>query len=802
MYFNKIPPAANFRFREGMRSILGSAQSGFSYTLDTLGGGLFRYQVDAARWEQKSHAVLDTDAHRDTPSSAAVEVATSGDINITLDGTTLLKSHARKELGVLGQKWVMGFEYADDMRFYGLGQKNTGFEKTGQICKFWNTDAFADFGVLRAENEATDPLYTSIPYLLIKRETGCVGILMNNPYPTFMNLAAKENIAHLLDAQEAEVPSIMLGSYDGTPDLYFIVGKDVREVTRKLQRLCGITPMPPLWALGYHQCRFGYRDLADLEELDAKFTELEIPCDGLWLDIDYMDSFKVFTVDKEGFRNHGERIKALQDKNRKIVPIIDPGVKNKPGFEVFDDGQAHDVFCKTCEGDLFSGFVWPGRTAFPDYSLARTREWWAVQVQAFTEKYNFDGYWIDMNDPSTGSSELEDMLFNDGADDHASYHNQYALGMQNATLEGLKRSQPDKRPFIISRSGFISTSRYSALWTGDNWSNYFHLREGIAMSLNLSLSGVPFNGPDVPGFAGVASPALAVDWHKAGFLFPFFRNHSALDAPEQEPWRFEAPYRDVIIHYIRLRYKLLPYLYNLFIEHAEHGDPMLRPIFYEFPKLSTCFNQVGDQFMVGPAIMQAPTVEEGQMQRTVRFPKTEWFDARSGAWLSGGKELSVSNKLDSTPLFFREDHIVPMLCGEQTQQDKDLSNIELHVFLRKESTARATLKYSFDDGETIQQCGNAQTSLRIEAYAQAGTLHIEVHDYVENFESLHACVITYDDYEQIILTHAGRSEPIPAQAASVRLTGEALSTQQSDHFTLSPRCLIISSNEPVQPALT
>lgn len=789
MNFNKIPPAINFHyFSERNEALLASQSNDFTASLAACGGGVYRYRIDSQKWTQKSQVRLNLDGFAHCTDDSALSVSDRGALDIKFKGKTLLSSFSDREFGVLGKKWNLSLRYHESMNFYGLGEKNTGMEKSGQICKFWNTDALFDFGFTRVEKEATDPLYASVPYVLIEQEEGCVGILLNNPYPSFMNLGARETIANLLDAKEAAPPCISIGAYDGTPELYFIVGASVKEVTRTLQRLTGLTELPPLWALGYHQCRFGYRDLADLEALDRQFEALEIPCDGLWLDIDYMDSFKVFTVDKVGFANHGARIKRLQEKGRKIVPIIDPGVKHQPDFKVFQSGQAIDAFCKTPEGGIYSGFVWPGRTAFPDFSMSKVREWWAQQVRTFTEQFGFDGYWIDMNDPSTGSSDLEDMLFNNGQDNHDSYHNQYALGMQEATRAGLAQAIGDKRPFIISRSGFIGSQQFSAIWTGDNWSNYFHLRESIAMTLNLSLSGIPFNGPDVPGFAGEASPELAVDWHKAGFLFPFFRNHSANMSPRQEPWQFEAPYYGAMVHFIRLRYKLLPYLYNLFIEHTQTGDPYLRPLFYEFEQDREQLGQIGDQFLVGASILQAPIVHEGDNNREVYLPDAGWLDTGQGRWLKGGQVVPVKTQLRSTGLYIREGAMIPMQIGTPTTPEKDLTAIELHIFSKADTEGCFYYTYAFDDGATKDA---PISQVKFETEVVRNKLHVRVLQSELKDSRLHVKFISYAGFEEICLEQSGTSTKLLRKESSFELNGIALPIQSTERVEIESDTLAL-----------
>ncbi|HBR94212.1 MAG TPA: hypothetical protein DEA90_08615 [Opitutae bacterium] len=514
------------------------------------------------------------------------------------------------------------------------------------------------------------------------------------------------------------------------------------------------------------------------EQVRAQLSEH--PHCGLWLDIDYMDAYKVFTVVKDGFENHRRRIKALQDNGRKIVPIIDPGVKYSEGYPTFDSGRESDVFCKTSDGHIYSGFVWPGRTAFPDYSQESAREWWAKQLEQYTTEYAFDGYWLDMNDPSTGSAELEDMRFNHAQDSHSCFHNQYAYGMQQASRKGLSAAIQQKRPFILSRSGFISSSRYSAIWTGDNWSNYFHLKASINMSLNLSLSGIPFNGPDVPGFEGDAPPQLAVDWFKAGFLFPFFRNHSAANTRQQEPWAFEDPYRQVIIHYIRLRYKLLPYLYHLFMEHAEHGDPILRPLFYEFSHNETRFDQLEDQFMVGPAIMQAPFVHEGENSRSILLPAGRWWDARSGRWLAKQSELNISADLESTPLFIRDGSIVSMLPGERKSQQSDLSDIECHIFISEDYQAPVTWTYRFDDGKTVDA---PQSELRLQFKQDGESLVLTCLEHSLKNKTLKIRFVAHGKFNELHLQKSTQCTKLSLQPYLIRLTGSTITAQATAPIT-------------------
>ena len=605
------------------------------------------------------------------------------------------------------------------MLFYGQGEKNNGFEKTGSFTKFWNTDVWGDFTPEQYRNGVTDPMYVSVPYLLIKRGNTYAGMLINDPYSVFMTLNAK------LDwLPDGEKSGIVIGASDGMPDIYIIPGPSLDDVTTTLQRLIGVTPRPPLWALGHQQCKWGYRSHKDLAGIRARFQKENIPNDGLWLDIDYMDGYRVFTFNKDHFSEPKRQIDELTEAGGHVVPIIDPGVKREAGYAVYDDGMKHDVFCKTAEGEPYVGFVWPGATVFPDFSLPASRDWWARRVKAFAES-GIHGAWIDMNDPSTGRSELSDMRFDGGTLPHESYHNQYALGMAMATRDGFLKANPGVRPFLISRSGFISTSRFSAIWTGDNYSNFHHLKKSIEVTLNLSLSGIPFNGPDVPGFGGTPTDELARKWYKAGFLFPFFRNHAIIDAPHQEPWCFPKVSAAVIAKFIRLRYKMLPYLYNLFIEQEESGRPMLRALMYEFADTAgNSLSHIDDQFMAGPSLMHAPVVAEGAEKRDITFPDSMWYDLSTGLWIAGGKRRAYISKLDATPLFAADGSIVMMQEGERTTNRNDLANVEAHIFLRTEK--KASVRYTIDDGETFAYRRGGETHVDIEAKRAGTTLAIRI----------------------------------------------------------------------------
>jgi alpha-glucosidase len=483
--------------------------------------------------------------------------------------------------------------------------------------------------------------------------------------------------------------------------------------------------------MGYHQCRWGYQAESDFTALKDDFQKFDIPVSALWYDIDYMDEYRVFTWDRTDFPAPAELNNTLKEAGIRTVTIIDPGVKLESGYPVYDGGKEQDVFCKTASGRDYVGSVWPGDTVFPDFTLETVRDWWADQVAGFLRKSAIDGVWLDMNDPSTGFSIAEDMRFENGEVAHDRYHNQYANFMARASLKGFDRIDPQARPFLLTRSAFTGIQRYSAVWTGDNASNWRHLRMSIPCTINLGLSGVAFNGPDVGGFMGHTTPELLVRWYQAGFLFPFFRNHTMLNSKAQEPWQFGTECLAYVRETIKTRYRLLPYLYNCFFEHYLTGDPILRPLMYEYQGRE--FENLDDQFLIGSQIMIAPILhgeEQGReivtrgarcQLRSITFPPGWWFDLNRDEWVEGAKTIRYAAGLDEVPLFIRDGSIIPYYPGPLRNSLMDLKALELHIFSREQP---ASLSYFIDDRQTRRyQTGDYNT---VQIDARIGDRQIQV----------------------------------------------------------------------------
>lgn len=751
MFFHKFPLAANFEFSTvSPDGALPFRNGPCQLRARTLTGGVHHVRVTGDQWDV-NHSAAGLPATETPPADSTLVFADDRSVRLEdAGGNCLLASLPGRFFGRCGPASIFEFIREEGDQFYGLGEKWTGFEHSDLTTKFWNTDVWQDFNSAAYIHgrPAPDPVYVSVPYLIVRRRGRYLGLLLDNPHATFVSTGVKstiadqmdvdsseQHLAEILDAAAADTAdgprphrhpgTIRLGADEGQPNLYIFAAPSLPELTRTFQRFIGTTPRPPAWALGYHQCRWGYESEADLRDLDAKFREHGIPADGLWLDIDYMLGYRVFTLDPKHFTDPAATLAELSAAGRHVVPIIDPGVKLEPGYDIYDRGRAASVFCENPQGLEFVGMVWPGQTVFPDFSLPSARAWWADEVAAFAS-LGFRGAWLDMNDPATGAADTRDMLFDHGTKPHATYHNQYALGMAIATRDGFLKAHPEHRPFLLSRSGCLGSTRYAAIWTGDNYSNYHHLENGVATTLNLALSGIPFNGPDAGGFGGDTTPALIRDWFKAGFLFPVFRNHSMLETRRQEPWAFDEQTLTTLGHFIKLRYRLRLYLYQLFIEHETTGDAILRPLFYDFddtPDLP--LGLIADQFLVGPSILQAPFLREDQPTRDVILPGDRpWYDLAAATWRPGNQRITATAAPDSTPIYVRDQSILPLARLAPEQNEFDATRVDFHVFLATDQTA--TIRYVIDDGDTLAYQRGESSVCTIEAARHGEQLAIRV----------------------------------------------------------------------------
>ncbi|MCP5157893.1 MAG: alpha-glucosidase [Gammaproteobacteria bacterium] len=691
--------------------------------------------------------------------AGSVELRTSY-LRLELAGVAL---HTVAEgVGVCGESLLLNFALSGVEGCYGFGERTRRLDKLGDSAECLTVDVVAVFRHTYARDDY-DPTYVAIPLAILKIGENFLGLFFDNPGHAVM------------DAGKSRPGEFWYQAFGGLTDLYALAGPTLAEVVRRYAALTGRAPLPPLWALGYHQCRWSYRSAAEFRRLAAQFAAADLPVSALWYDIDYMDGFRLFTWNREAFPDPAELNHELQAAGIRAVTIVDPGVKYEPGYAVYDSGRERRAFCQTASGRDYVGKVWPGDTVFPDFTLESARDWWAGWLADFLRDSAVDGVWLDMNDPATGYSRSEEMRFDHGAISHDRYHNQYAHFMAMASRAACDRLDPDGRPFLLTRSACAGTQRYSAVWTGDNASNWKHLRMALPCSLNLGLSGVAFNGPDVGGFMDDTNAELLVRWHQAGCLFPFFRNHAIQHSRQQEAWQFGPGPLAAIRGAIRTRYRLLPYLYQCFFSHWRDGDPIIRPLLYHYSGPE--YAHLDDQYLVGDALLVAPILHgEGQgpeitrhgvtlQERSVRLPPGGWFDLNRGAWLEGDCVLHYAAALDELPLFVRDGAILPYYAGPLRNGFMDLSTVELHLFCRAQA---AQFDYGLDDRETRRYQRGDYGVAHISAVIEDARLRMEITeagDYPQGTVTFTPVLYGRPDMQELALTVNGHTENRPLQSS-------------------------------------
>lgn len=526
--------------------------------------------------------------------------------------------------------------------FFGLGDKPTDFNLRGKRFHNWNTDTYSF-------SKHQDPLYRSIPFYLSLKEGNAYGIFFDNTYKTHFDFAHEDQNKTSFWADGGEL------------QYYYIHGPHMMDVVKRYHTLTGTHKLPPMWALGYHQCRWSYYPESKLHDLAKNFRDRKIPCDALYLDIDYMDGYRCFTWNKRYFPNPKKMIKELSDDGFKTVVIIDPGIKVDENYWVFKEGKDNKYFCRRSDDYFMEGHVWPGRCQFPDFTNPEVRKWWGTLFKELVE-VGVAGVWNDMNEPAVfGAGTFPDDVRHDYdgyRGSHRKAHNVYGMQMVRATYDGLKLLQKNKRPFTITRAGYSGLQRYSCVWTGDNVATWEHLKLGSLQMQRLSVSGIPFAGTDIGGFSGEPTGELFTRWIQLGVFSPFMRAHSAGDTAEREPWSFGAELEAINKKFIELRYRLLPYIYAAFWEHHKYGFPILRPvIMLEQDNASNHYRE--DEFTFGDKILVCPVLDEGATTRKLYLPAGTWYNYWTHEAMEGAQEHTAAAPLDSMPIFVKAGSVIP-----------------------------------------------------------------------------------------------------------------------------------------------
>ena len=518
-------------------------------------------------------------------------------------------------------------------------------------------------------------------------------------------------------------------------DYYLIWGPGPAQILETYTQLTGRMSLPPRWALGYHQSRWSYNSEDKIRQVAQEFRQRQIPCDVIHFDIDYMRGYRVFTWDPLRFPGPKQLIQDLQDQGFKVVTIVDPGVKFDPeaDYQVFDQGLEQDYFIRHRQGHLCHGYVWPGRSVFPDFLRSEVRQWWG-DLHRDLVALGVAGIWNDMNEPAIhgrpmvdggGLSDLPSETLQGTRDeqtDHGEVHNLYGLMMARSAAEGLGRWRSQQRSFVLTRSGFAGIQRWSAVWMGDNQSLWEQLEMSLPMLCNMGMSGVGFVGSDIGGFEGNATPELFARWMQVGLLYPLMRGHSALLTRPHEPWAFGSEVEEICRSFINLRYQLLPYLYTLFWEATETGAPILRPLLYHFPQDPNTYS-LGDQVMLGPFLMAAPLLRPGLTHRAVYLPAGTWLDWWTGESFTGPSHILAAAPLEHMPLYVRAGAVIPMAEIQQYTSSTPSDPLRIRIW-----PGKGDWSFYEDDGESFDYQQGIWSTLRFQVVQTEGETQVTIGD--------------------------------------------------------------------------
>lgn len=701
---------------------------------------IFRIHITRnAQYDEHSYAVIAQPAFEDYILEDTADCLTvrTNDLSLKVDKQPVKFTFYNKNGDIINEDDAFGTSWIgeqvttykklqDGERFIGLGEKTGPLDRKGHGYQHWNTDHFA-YGV------ESDPLYCSTPFYIGVHHQLAYGIFFDNTHKSHFNFAASNNRFSSFSADSGDM------------NYYFIHHDSVDDIIQSYSHLTGKMPLPPLWSIGYQQCRYSYYPDKEAITVAQTFRDKDIPADVIVFDIHYMENYKIFTWDKKKFSQPKQMIDHLRSLGFHVVVMCDPGIKIEEGYEAYEDGKRKDIFLKYPDGEYYSGQVWPGWCHFPDFTNPKTRKWWEEKFKDYVE-LGIHGFWNDMNEIATWGQMLPDLIEFDMEGEKATSRkarNVYGMQMAKSTFEGAKNLLKGRRPFNLTRAGFSGVQRYAAVWTGDNVATDEHMLLGVRLVNSLGLTGIAFTGFDTGGFVGNASEHLFARWIELGAFSPFFRGHSMINSRDSEPWAYGEEVEEICRNYIRLRYRLMPYIYSSFYEAAATGTPVARSLAIDYTHDQKIYDPAyHNQYMFGKNILVAP-VESTKVLTKVYLPEGKWYDFFTDRPYAGGESIVAECPIERLPLFVKASSIIPVApsVGDNTCELGDI--LELHVYNGEEE---GQFVYYEDDGETYDY-QNDQYHKRIIKYAPEGsaiTISNAEGRYKSRFGKIRICLHGFD----------------------------------------------------------
>ena len=562
-----------------------------------------------------------------------------------------------------------------DEKFMGLGEKTGDLNRRGSNYVNWNSD-------VPDHTPKTDPLYKTFPFFVGLHSGLSYGLFLDNTNKSYFDFGATTDNS-----------MSWFGADAGDINYYFFGAQSVSQIIADYTWLTGRMEMPPLWSLGYQQCRWSYMSADEVLNIAETFRKKQIPADVVYCDIDYMDEYKIFTWNKETFADPKAMLDKLKAMGFHLVTIVDPGIKVETGYKEYDEGVAKNYFATYPNGEKYVADVWPGRCHFPDFFRADVREWWGAAFTPLTAP-GVDGFWNDMNEPAAWGQNMP-WLVKFGDKYMPEVRNAYGMQMARATYDGTKKILGNKRPFVLTRAAYSGTQRYSAVWTGDNSAYDAHMLLGQRLVNSLGITGMSFVGVDIGGFSGDPTPELMVRWNSLGVYTPMFRNHAMQGTKYREPWQWGVENEAIIKKDIEFRYRLLPYIYSSYYQSAQTGMPLSRTLAIDYTFDEKVFDiKFQNQFLFGNSLLVAP-VESTKLTEDVYLPAGDWYRLSTDKKFTGGEIITVAAPLDDLPVFVKASGIITIQNVIQNTAEKGDGILEIHIWNGKEASS---FVYYEDDG--------------------------------------------------------------------------------------------------------
>ncbi len=644
----------------------------------------------------------------------------------------------------LGTYWMEGKVFSfrklfQDEKFLGLGEKTGHLNRRGEAFTHWNTDN-------PHYQNWDDPLYSTIPFYTGIHNHLPYGIFLDNTSRTTFNFGAGNNRFTYFSAEDSQL------------DYYFIFHHQLKDILSDYTLLTGRMKMPPVWGTGFQQCRWSYTPDKEVIEVAQQFRDKHIPLDVLYLDIDYMNHYKVFTWNPVTFSHSGKMIAKLKKMGIHTAVIVDPGIKVEKGYAVYDEGIKKKLFIRYPDGSNYTGQVWPGWCNFPDFTNPNTRLWWGKQFKVLVDS-GVTGFWNDMNEIATWGKDVPPIIQMNWEGKGQSYlrgKNVYGMQMARSTFEGTKKLMQGKRPLILTRSGYAGLQRYTAIWTGDNQATDEHMLLGIRLLNSFGLSGVAFAGYDVGGFGGNATPDLYARWISLGTFSPFFRVHSSINTGRSEPWSYGINTERIAKRYISLRYHLLPYIYAAFYQTSQTGIPVQRSLSIDYTFDPNIYNPAYEnEYLFGPSLLVIPATSTQKIANAY-LPKGTWYSFYDDHQEKGEQDIFAESPLDKLPVFVKAGAIIPIQKLVQNTGETPGDTLEIHLY---KGNGNYQFVYYEDDGTTYNYEKGAFYQRAIIYYGKESRLQFGKTEgsYLSKFKTIRLVFHGFSNLKQKKFTAAGKN---------------------------------------------